>query len=139
MTRINVVPVEELSDQWLLAEYHELPRVIKGDFDLRDAPNIYCLGKGHVKWAKKHSRWLLRRYLEVTWELADYRGYKVNYPFCKLYGLWESKNNRDNDRWYEVNQSDIKLNCERLIEKYRAKPGFYKWTGREKPEWLKEE
>lgn len=32
MTRINVVPVEELSDAWLIAEYRELPRVLKGNF-----------------------------------------------------------------------------------------------------------
>lgn len=139
MTRINVIPVEELSDQWLLAEYRELPRVVKGKFNLKDAPDRYCLGKGHVKWAKYHSRWLLRRYLEVTWELVDYRGYKVNYPFCKMYELWESKNNRDNDRWYKVKQEDITLNRNRLIEKYKMKPEFYKWTNREKPNWLKGE
>lgn len=29
MTRINVIDVKYLSDQWLLAEYRKLPRVIK--------------------------------------------------------------------------------------------------------------
>lgn len=29
MTRINVIPVSELSDQHLIAEYRELPRVLK--------------------------------------------------------------------------------------------------------------
>ena len=29
MTRINLIPVKELSDQHLIAEYREIPRVIK--------------------------------------------------------------------------------------------------------------
>ena len=38
MTRINVVPVKELSDQHLIAEYRELPRVIKQRINIDDAP-----------------------------------------------------------------------------------------------------
>ena len=44
MTRINVVPVEELSDAWLIAEYRELPRVLNGNFSIKDAPNRSKLG-----------------------------------------------------------------------------------------------
>lgn len=51
MTRINVVPVFELSDQHLMAEYRELPRVIKQKINTTDAPRLYKLGLGHVKWA----------------------------------------------------------------------------------------
>lgn len=53
MTRINVVPVEELSDAWLIAEYRELPRVLNGNFSIKDAPNRYKLGTGHVKLDRK--------------------------------------------------------------------------------------
>lgn len=57
MTRINLVPVSELSDQHLIAEYRELPRIFnlvlnaqyKGkyplDFKISDT---YLLGTGHV-------------------------------------------------------------------------------------------
>ena len=51
MTRINLIDVEELSDQNLLAEYRELPRCIKQDINTDDAPDKYTLGKGHMKWA----------------------------------------------------------------------------------------
>ena len=34
MTRINVVPVKELSDQHLIAEYRELQRVIKQQINI---------------------------------------------------------------------------------------------------------
>ena len=53
MTRINVVPVEELSDAWLSAEYRELPWVLKGNFSIKDVPNSYKIGTGHVKLAIK--------------------------------------------------------------------------------------
>ena len=49
MTRINLVKVEELSDQHLIAEYRELPRCLKQKVNLKDAPDRYTLGKGHVK------------------------------------------------------------------------------------------
>ena len=135
MTRINVVPVEWLSDQWLLAEYRELPRIIKQKISVLSAPKKYCLGKGHMKWAKYHSRWVMRRYLEITWELQN-RGFKTNFPFYKLFEVWEGKNNRDNDRWYDIKEEDIELNKSRLIEKYKLKPEFYRWTNRVKPNFL---
>lgn len=38
MTRINLVPVEELSNQHLVAEYRELPRCIKQKINTECAP-----------------------------------------------------------------------------------------------------
>ena len=55
MTRINVVPVAELTDKHLLAEYRELPRIFGASKKwherggrVRDLPTTYRLGKGHV-------------------------------------------------------------------------------------------
>ena len=55
MTRINVVPVRELHDKHLLAEYRELPRVfgaarkwLDRGGKPEDLPQTYRLGKGHV-------------------------------------------------------------------------------------------
>ena len=136
MTRINVIPVEELSDQWLLAEYRELPRVIKQCINIKDAPINYCLGKGHIKWAKLHSRWLMRRYQEITWELQN-RGFKTNFPFYALYEVYETKYyDKKYDNWYSIKEKDIQLNKQRLIEKYKIKPNFYKWTNSNKPDYL---
>lgn len=133
MTRINVVPVKELADQWLLAEYRELPRVIKGNFDITNAPEVYCLGKGHVKWAKKYAFWLLYRYDSILKELV-HRGFNYNYSFYELVVAYGGDPNPVLD--YHVTDMDIELNRERLIEKYKMKPNFYKWTNRTKPEWL---
>lgn len=132
MTRINVISPEELSDQWFIAEYHELPRVIKGEFNLKDAPDIYCLGKGHVKWAKKHSFWVLARYFKICDEM-EHRGFTVDYKPKDLIKLWNKKG-----FWYNTTLTDMYINVERLIEKYKLKPNYYKWTNREKPQWLLE-
>lgn len=50
MTRINCVPVEELTDKHLLAEYRELPRIFNLARAVEDAPTEYVLGTGHMKF-----------------------------------------------------------------------------------------
>lgn len=138
MTRINVIPVEELSDQWLIAEYRELPRVIKTErVYIGDAPDKYCLGKGHVKFMVKHSLFCLNRYAFICREM-EYRGFKVNYPYDDLDKLAIDKQ----ITWYSEpflpDEADIAINRKRLIEKYKMKPDFYKWTERKVPTWLKQ-
>lgn len=135
MTRINVVPVQELSDQWLLAEYHELPRVIKQDINTSDAPDNYILGKGHMKWAKKHSVFTLWRYHSLCKEML-YRGFKINYPLAELVTYYVDNGLIENDNDYNVTDENIHINQQRLIEKYNLKPNYYRWTKRDKPEWL---
>lgn len=131
MTRINVVPVEELSDQWLIAEYRELPRALKGNISIKDAPNSYKLGKGHVKWARKYGLFTYNRYLKIIKEIK-FRGFKINFiGDLYKYILDESKND------YKVNLSDLEINKQRLIIKYNTKPTFYRWTNRTKPNYLK--
>lgn len=136
MTRINVVDPTELSDQWLLAEYRELPRIIKAEsISTKDASNNYVLGKGHVKWAIKHARYCLIRYNFICKEM-EYRGFKINYPFEDLYNLAIEKQPTIYSKSYSPTMEDINLNHRRLIEKYKMKPSFYKWTNRKKPEYL---
>ena len=133
MTRINVIDVKYLSDQWLLAEYRELPRVIKQNISTKDAPEFYKLGRGHLKWAKYYSWWCLCRYEEICDEM-EYRGFTVNYPWYDLYCLVGGSHC---GHGYVVSPNDIEINQQRLIEKYNLKPNFYKWTKREIPDFLK--
>ncbi len=127
MTRINVIPVSELSDQHLVAEYRELPRVLKQHFNTENAPSNYCLGKGHVKWAKMHEKFIACRYLDLCREM-HFRGFKTSYttPFDVL----SFSNN------YNPTQQDIILNQKRIKEKYDMKPDWYRWTKRTKPKWI---
>ena len=129
MTRINVVPVSELSDQHLIAEYHELPRVLKQDINIADAPEKYCLGRGHMKWAKRHIGYTFNRFLSLIVEMR-YRGFDTNFSITGL-NLDPSL-----EKYYEPTQDDIELNRQRLREQYQMKPNWYRWTNRTKPDWL---
>lgn len=137
MTRINVVPVEELSDQHLIAEYRELPRAVKQNFDLTDAPKKYTLGKGHVKWAAQHPGFLINRFYNLCNEMK-YRGFIVNFSSSDFNNLvYENKMKLlIEGPVYILSNDDIQINRQRLIEKYKLKPNYYKWTRRKKPEWL---
>lgn len=130
MTRINLVPVEELSDQWLIAEYRELPRALKGNISIKDAPNHYVFGKGHMKWARKYALFTSKRMKEIVEEM-HYRGFKTNFSAdLSKYITNELKNE------YTPSLADLKLSKDRLIFKFNKKPNFYRWTKRNKPEYL---
>jgi len=81
MTRINCIPVQELVDKHLLAEYRELPRVFglarlptpSGVF-----PTEYTLGTGHVKFFYNKLEYLERRFITIVLELTR-RGFKLSY------------------------------------------------------------
>ena len=131
MTRINIVPVQELSDQWLVAEYRELPRCLKGKISIKDAPNHYTFGKGHMKWARKYALYTSNRMKELVEEMK-YRGFKTNYSAdLSMYISEDMKND------YKPDLTDLAISKSRLIEKYNKKPLFYRWTKRQKPEYLK--
>lgn len=79
MTRINCVPVEELTDKHLLAEYRELPRVSALARYITDAPAKYTLGKGHVKFFYDKGEWLRRRFEEQIVPEMRKRGFATNF------------------------------------------------------------
>lgn len=136
MIRVNVISVEFLSDQWLIAEYRELPRCIKQNINIKNAPIKYCLGKGHMKWARCHIAFLLTRYIEICKEM-QYRNFKVNYSPEDLINWTYSNVNRDLICGYIPSTIDLTINYQRLMEKYKLKPEFYHWTNRKKPESFK--
>jgi deoxyribonuclease (pyrimidine dimer) len=86
MTRINVVPVAELCDKHLLAEYRELPRVFKLATPYRKLPERYTLGKGHVIFFYNKLGYLATRFVEIVNE-AKKRGFKVKYTTADVRGL----------------------------------------------------
>ncbi len=126
MTRVNVIPVSELSDQHLVAEYRELPRVLKQNIDISNAPDVYCFGKGHMKWAKKFDYFTAKRYLSILDEM-EYRGLHHNYT-----AGFVSERLID----YIPTDKDIEINRERIRQRYLKRPDWYRWTKRDKPTWL---
>lgn len=134
MTRINLVPVEELSDQHLIAEYHELPRCIKQAIDTSNAPANYILGKGHMKWAKHHTIFLLDRY-SLLWEELLWRGFKPTYPPSLLISCAVDNTPERDRNSYLPTEKDLQVSRERLIIRYKDS---LRWTNREKPSYMEE-
>ncbi len=127
MTRINVVAVEELCDQHLLAEFRELTRIpnciLKGRYSLDGIPSEYTLGQGHVKFFYDKLMWLFHRYAELYNECRA-RGFNVQWIFpdltafpSKLVGHWS------------VTEKAVSINKARIEERMPAKA---RWTGRMK-------
>lgn len=126
MTRINTVPVQELTNQHLLAEYKEIVRPFslvrnaqaKGvnKYNLHskyNVPSEYTLGTGHVLFFYNKLSYLLKRYNALQQELIA-RGYNIN-PVA-------DKDLSDGIRseWfgdYEPTQSALAINRERIAKR----------------------
>lgn len=83
MTRINVVPVEELHRIHLVSEYREIVRVFalarKNQYQLhkKKVPSEYTLGTGHVIYFCDKLQFISDRYDALCAEMVK-RGYKCN-------------------------------------------------------------
>lgn len=79
MTRINVVPVEELHYSHLVAEYRELPRVFtlarNAQRDIlggrKKLPAEWTLGTGHVTFYFDKLKYCSDRYEQLTKEMQN--------------------------------------------------------------------
>lgn len=91
MTRINCVPVTELSGKHLVAEYRELPRVFGlaqawyhrvcaagHDGAYADVPDTYRLGKGHVLFFYTRLGYCYRRQ-RALFDEGVRRGYQLRF------------------------------------------------------------
>lgn len=122
MTRINVVPVQELCDQHLLAEYREITRIpntiVSGKAKLDGHyPKNYCLGTGHVKFFYSRLKWLHKHYDAIHAECLA-RGFNVSYKWPKdvplrLYNGWEPA------------PEDLELNRARIRDRMPIKARYY--------------
>lgn len=114
MTRINCIPVSELTDQHLLAEYRELPRLSK----LARLPNPkevfplnYKMGTGHVKFFYDKGEYLRRRFEdEIVPEMLS-RGFNPQYTTYKLHTHAEL--NRD----WQPTIDDEMINASRINDR----------------------
>lgn len=143
MTRINLVPPEELSDQHLFAEFREIKMVPKslrrslvaafnrGEtlwFFWHTVPKEYTLNKGHVSFFYNKGEYLRRRYALLRIEL-DVRGINYNKDsqldpdgiFAKL----DHNFNMD----YEPTPEALAIVRARIAEKIALKPSWYRYRG----------
>ncbi len=133
MTRINLIPVSELSNQHLIAEYRELPRIVNawknGKIKNYAGPETYCLGPGHVKFFYRRIEFLIRRHSEIILECLR-RGFNLTKTGELLSSDEYEKLKLDNYQIFDWNPSkdEIDVSRNRIEEKLKKRLKFYKWT-----------
>lgn len=134
MTRINIVPPVELTDQHLIAEYREITMVpgslkrtlaSKNGVVLSKISNTYTLNTGHVYHFYNKGTYLAKRYIELIDEMKD-RGFNPD-PNRK-FPIDVFPLNLRNDWVYSESEMDIARN--RITEKISKKPNWYKYRGK---------
>lgn len=122
MTRINVIHPKRLTDQHLLAEYRELPRVFSlARVDYNPVPR-YTMGTGHVRFFYSRTGYLAARQSAIIAECLS-RGFDIAHrepptPVPGLSGDWVPSS------------KDICVNLDRLRSKLIEKPEFYRYYGK---------
>ena len=117
MTRINVVRPSILSRQHLLAEWHEIGRIItlaEGGVDPREIPVRYTLGKGHMKFFANKLGFITMRMALIANELRS-RGFKVD-PKINLNAVARAILVGFGTPW-SPDDEDIAVNLSRLVER----------------------
>lgn len=114
MTRINCIPVEELTDKHLIAEYREIPRVYKLANRKAQIPPYYTMGTGHVKFFYNKLGFVTIRFLSIVEEMKR-RGFNPKYTtipdgsVCdRTRGLWGD---------WEPTAEALKINRDRIAER----------------------
>lgn len=119
MTRINCVPVQELHDKHLVAEYRELPRVFKLAYaayqrgeDPATHPQEYLLGKGHVKFFYTRLWWLAERFDAIYLEMRS-RGWNPQYASVPVLPRMPQSWHRG----WKPTEAALALNRQRIAER----------------------
>ena len=130
MTRINVIPVEELTDQHLMAEYRELPMVPaaarRSDPAKFKPTTAYTLNKGHVMFFYDKKNYLLNRWLSLIEELYR-RGYAID-PSARTVH-WTALDKFPQTDW-QPDSYAVSINMQRIIERINQKPHWYRKYGK---------
>lgn len=124
ITRIDCVPVTELTDQHLLSNYREITRVSKAARYPKKGepwPEHYCMGAGHVKFFYDKGSFLCWRTVELYNELCK-RGFNVKQKLYRPHpeGL--------NNHWFP-SDIDREVCRARIAERIASNPSFYSFYG----------
>ncbi len=125
MTRINVVPVSELHDKHLLAEYRELPRVFGAARKWHnhgghraELPITYRLGKGHVLFFYDKLLFCFNRQFDLHGECLG-RGFNVKHnPADAREDFLSAPEQLFND--YKPTPEALLLNRQRIDERLKS-------------------
>ena len=136
MTRINIgIPPANLTDQHLLAELRELPRIPnkvkkylkENRLDLlQNIPEQFTLGTGHVRFFYNKLMYIYNRYPNLHHEYIK-RGFYIDY-YDDLF-VFGNVNRYKYFSNYTVQQKDIQLIKSRIATRIREssqQPRYYK-------------
>ena len=136
MTRINLVPVDELADQHLFAEFREIKMVSMAlrrslaarnvDSVLARIPPAFTLGTGHVMFFYDKGDYLVERYSQIRCELKM-RGVKFN-PLSPL-DLYRVQWDYPWCGEYEPTPEALALVRARIAAKIAMRPDWYRYRG----------
>lgn len=128
MTRINLIPVEELTREHLTGEFHEISRVfglvkkrVNKNHSPSDVgiPSEFTLGRGHVKFFYNKLDWVADRYLSLAAEIRS-RSRWSNVDIV-LVGtiLFDALNHIPHEWWndYVPSEADVELSRNRILER----------------------
>src|SRR5574343_1218965 len=123
MTRINVVPVEELTTKHLVAEYRENPRVFalahkaytnKTKWYNKQPPD-YVLGPSHVLFFYNRLKYISTRQKQLVDEMIK-RGYNPQFTEC-LEQQWRDKFPANYWNEYMPTEHALQINRERIKQR----------------------
>jgi hypothetical protein len=123
MTRINLVPPEELTVKHLVAEYREITRLPgnlrksldrKTPFNMNEIPSKYTLGTGHVKFFYNKMFFLQKRFESLVEEMLR-RGYKPSYTDSSIFNSVDKRFYND----YIPTPEALSINRERIKERLK--------------------
>lgn len=126
MTRINLIPPSDLTDQHLIAEYRELPRIfalvrnrLKKNKEIK-AWIQYKMWQWHVIFFYDKLWFLEKRYNEIVKECQK-RSFNISFKELDISDIPEKF------RWdYFPTQQDIQISLNRINKKLEQKKWFYK-------------
>lgn len=137
MTRLNLVPVDELTDQHLFAEFREIkmvPQSLKRSINARGVqevlnkiPDKFTLNKNHVTFFYNKGLYLVKRYDSLKAELRK-RGYNVNFdaPLDREFVYINAGKEFIND--YKPTLEALAIVRERIAARISLKPHWYRKT-----------
>jgi len=133
LTRINIVPLQELADQHLVAEYREmfmvgsaLQRTLASknrDKSLSSIPEKFTLNTGHVKFFYNKGEYLHKRYDAIVEEMKR-RGMNPDPERKFKREQWPDELYND----WDPDEQELAIVRQRIQERIEAKPDWYRWT-----------
>lgn len=137
MTRINLVPVQDLADQHLFAEWREIkmvPAALRRSLKTRKSgdilsgiPRRYTLNKGHVTFFFNKMKFLTERYKLLTDELIS-REYSLGSGSDFTEFTYDIPGEFNHADWHP-DKFEVAVNIERILLRISEKPLWYKYLG----------